>query len=95
MGESETLWAGLSLRQLRGVGALWSRLGSGSPGRDEGGPQNRRMQAGVAMHEIRNFLKIFPMRHPHYRAHRQGLVRAPRLVFVMELANGSSKICPR
>jgi serine/threonine-protein kinase len=89
LGESETLWAGYRLRQLRGVGAFGRVWEAEAPDGTAVALKTVECKPGIAMHEIRSFLKIFPLSHPHIVRIDKVWCERRRLVFVMELANGS------
>jgi len=89
MAESETLWAGYRLRQLRGRGAFGRVWEAEAPNGTKVALKTVECKPGVAMHEVRNFLKVFPLSHPHIVRIDKVWCERRRLVFVMELANGS------
>ena len=89
LAESETLWAGYRLRQLRGVGAFGRVWEAEAPDGTAVALKTVECKPGIAMHEVRNFLKIFPLSHPHIVRIDKVWCERRRLIFVMELANGS------
>jgi len=89
LAESETLWAGYRLRQLRGVGAFGRVWEAEAPDGKTVALKTVECKSGIATHEIRNVRKISALHHPHIARIDKVWCERRRLVFVMELADGS------